>query len=106
RHDACLAVYWGLVDALPTMTASIVDQLCATSGQLANLTTLVEDPEAVRANQLFARAMMAFGHGWLQESARDARSALERDPYHFGAYYLLGRVLAQQGEIEAAAVAF
>jgi hypothetical protein len=99
---------WGgllaLAETLPVLSASIVQQLSILGGKVDELTNLVANPEATRADELYRRAVNAFANDWAEEAAVDARLAVEADPYHFGAHYLLGGIaMTERESVEAGA---
>ena len=95
-----------LAEALAILTTPVIEQLCALGVQVDQLTNLIANPEATRADELYRRAVKAFSFEWLEESANDARLALDADPYHFGAYYLLGRIAIRGQQPAAAGTSF
>jgi hypothetical protein len=95
-HEAMWGGVFALAEALPNLSAPIIEQLCALGIQIEKLTDLIANPEATRADELYRRSVMAFTNQWLDEAGRDALLAIEADPYHYGAYYLLGRIAVLQ----------
>ncbi len=95
-HEAMWGGVVALAEALPHLSAPMIEQLSALGVKIEKLADLIANPEATRADELYRRCVKAFTHDWLDEARRDATSATEADPYHYGAYYLLGRIAILQ----------
>jgi hypothetical protein len=105
-HAAMWGGLFALAEALPTLSAPVVEQLCALGVQVDQLANLIANPEATRAGELYRRAVKAFSFEWLDEAETDARLASDADPYHFGAYYLLGRIAVRKQRPKEAGASF
>ena len=106
RHDDAWRGILALTEASTNLSAAIVEQISRLGAKVEELTNLVANPQTTRADELYRRALTAFSDDWVEESAADAAAAVEADPYHWGAHYLLAEIAVREANHLAAGASF